>query len=173
MGLAVANLRVKSVKTGLYGRRLVTLARPGYSRALVESQKNIDKVKIPDCRFGVGDNVGLYDQAEYVQGKPLLEGVVHNKLEFKITVSFEDSEDINEEGLDNKNLCICSTTNEVTYNRYSRVLGDIEKAVVDQVHPSVRVIRTLFDYAKYERIPLEAALELEDKSINEEQKKAI
>jgi|JI6StandDraft_1071083.scaffolds.fasta_scaffold28384_1 hypothetical protein len=91
MGLAVSNLRVKSIKTGLYGRRLITLARPAYSKALVETQKNLDKVKIPDCRFGVGDNIGVYDQAEYVRGKPLLEGVVHNKLEFKLTISFEDS----------------------------------------------------------------------------------
>lgn len=72
MGLVVNMLRVKSTKTGLYGRTLITLTRPGYSKKDVQNQKNIDRLKIPNCRFGVGDNVSIYDQSEYIKGKPIV-----------------------------------------------------------------------------------------------------
>jgi hypothetical protein len=39
----------------------------------------LDKFKLPECKFGVGDNLGIYNTSEYIQGKPLATGVVHKK----------------------------------------------------------------------------------------------
>ena len=47
-------------------------------------------------RFGVGDNVGIYTRSEFIKGKPALEGVMHNKLEYKLTISIDDNEEFNE-----------------------------------------------------------------------------
>lgn len=171
--MVVNTLRVRSTKTGLYGRTLLTLTRPAYSKALVESQKNLDKIKIPDCRFGVGDNVSIYDQCEYIKGKPLIEGVLHSKLEFKLTISIDENDDSKDVDLEDKNLCICSATNEVTYGRYVRILKELGEVGHDSSHFSTKIIRTLFDYVKFSAEGPPKDLDFEDSTLNVDQKTAI
>jgi hypothetical protein len=41
MGMVLNNLKLKSTKTGLYGRTLITLTKPYYSKAAILANKNI------------------------------------------------------------------------------------------------------------------------------------
>lgn len=70
-------------------------------------------------------------------------------------------------------LCVCAVTNEVTYNRYSKVLDEMQKACEDQEHPSLRIIRCLFDYRKSEPIVSDQQVEFADPGLNLEQKEAV
>lgn len=61
LGLAVNKLKVKSVKSGLYGRTLVTFAHPHYSADKVKESVHLAKmVRLPESKFSSGDNVSIF-----------------------------------------------------------------------------------------------------------------
>ena len=93
MGLALTGLKLKSSKGGLYGRTLYTLQHHLFPRDEQTDKKILEKFKLPESRFGVGDNVGIYTNTEYIQDKPLVSGVVHKRSEYKIVISIDVNKD--------------------------------------------------------------------------------
>ena len=79
MGLAMIGLKLKSIKGGLYGRTLYTLQHHLFPNDENTPKNILEKFKLPESRFGVGDNVGIYSNSEYIQDKPLATGVVHKR----------------------------------------------------------------------------------------------
>lgn len=58
----------------------------------------------------------------------------------------------------------------MTYNRYAKVLNDLEQADKDNDHPSKKILKTLFDYIKY---PPGETVKNQDLNLNGEQQNAV
>ncbi len=81
-GLALNDLRVKSAKIGLYGRKLVTLAHPQYSKEISKDSHLWQMCKLHNCKIQAGDSVGVYKTADK------LNSCIANGIVFKKTVSY-------------------------------------------------------------------------------------
>ena len=173
MGLALTGLKFRSIKGGLYGRTLIILTHHLFPKDETPNKDLLDKSRLPECRFGGGDNVGIYDNSEYIQGKPLVSGVVHRRSEHKLIISLEaqeEGEDV-EALIQDKYLSVCSTINEVTYHRYSKALDELEST--DGSHKSKLLLQTLFNYVSYPSLSESKPIEFIDQSLNEQQKQAV
>ncbi|KAL4449194.1 hypothetical protein ABPG74_015576 [Tetrahymena malaccensis] len=181
LGLAVNKLKLKSVKTGLYGRTLVTFAHPHYSMDKIKESPQLAKmVKLPESKFQSGDNVSIYKQSLTFDGNPLEKGVIFKKNDYKFVVAFD--EEINENQLSNEVISIVMEVNEVTYNRFLKCLQNIEEKYTDVNFKGSQLLRVLLDGSdptnpnpniKPIHVLNKPITEFYKKDLNEEQKDAI
>lgn len=130
LGLSSSRVHLKSTKTGLYGRTLLTFAHAQYSSSSAASPALAKVLRLPESKISAGDNVGIFRAAHSFDGvTPLERGVVVKKTEFKYVVALQSKE---ESAVDlpssQEPLALVMEANHVTYDRYMKCLDRIQKA---------------------------------------------
>ncbi|KAF1849360.1 DNA helicase-like protein [Cucurbitaria berberidis CBS 394.84] len=176
-GLAILNLNVSSMRTGLGGKTVVEL---GLDPAVVAKGEKPD---IPEHGIRVGDIVGVQDQpsgsAKKTEKKELVnkgvEGVVLRvKRENVEVVLDKEDADVPSGG----KLWIVKLANDVTYKRMNQTMTRLEKFGDQELTPFMRV---LFGQGSPTPLPSDLndpsnplyKLEWNDPSLNDSQKEAI
>lgn len=176
-GLAILNLNVSSVRTGLGGKTVVELA---LDPAVVAKGEKPD---IPEHGIRVGDIVAVQDQpsgsAKKTEKKELTkkgaEGVVLRvrRENVEVVLDKEDA-DVPSGG----KLWIVKLANDVTYKRMNQTMSRLQKFGDQDYTPFMRV---LFGQASPTPLPSDLndpshplhKLEWKDQSLNDSQKEAI
>ncbi|KAF2851799.1 P-loop containing nucleoside triphosphate hydrolase protein [Plenodomus tracheiphilus IPT5] len=176
-GLAILNLNVSSIRTGLGGKTVVELA---LDSAVVAKGEKPD---IPEHGIRVGDIVAVQDQpsgsAKKTEKKELVkkgaEGVVLRvrRENVEIVLDKEDA-DVPSGG----KLWIVKLANDVTYKRMNQTMSRLQKFGDQDYTPFMRV---LFGQASPTPLPSDLndlshplyKLEWNDRSLNDSQKEAI
>ncbi|KAH7092178.1 DNA helicase-like protein [Paraphoma chrysanthemicola] len=176
-GLAILNLNVSSIRTGLGGKTVVEL---GLDSAVVTKGEKPD---IPEHGIRVGDIVAVQDQpsgsakkAEKREGaKKGVEGVVLRvrRENVEVVLDKEDA-DVPSGG----KLWIVKLANDVTYKRMNQTMSKLQKFSDQEYTPFMRV---LFGQASPTPLPSDLndpsnplhKLEWNDPSLNDSQKEAI
>ncbi|KAH3978908.1 hypothetical protein HBI25_092480 [Parastagonospora nodorum] len=176
-GLAILNLNVSSIRTGLGGKTVVEL---GLDSAVVAKG---DKPDIPEHGIRVGDIVGVQEQpsgsakkAEKREGaKKGAEGVVLKvrRENVEVVLDKEDGE-VPSAG----KLWIVKLANDVTYKRMNQTMTRLQKFSDQEYTPFMRV---LFGQASPTPLPPDLndpsnplhKLEWNDPSLNDSQQEAI
>ncbi|KAL1601246.1 hypothetical protein SLS59_005399 [Nothophoma quercina] len=176
-GLAILNLNVSSVRTGMGGKTIVELA---LDPAVVTKGA---KPEIPEHGIRVGDIVAVADQpagsAKKTEKKELekkgAEGVVLRVRRENIEVVL-DKEDADVPG--GNKLWIVKLANDVTYKRMNQTMTRLQKFSDQEYTPFMRV---LFGQGSPSPLPSDLndpsnplhKLEFNDPSLNDSQKEAI
>ncbi|KAH7380415.1 P-loop containing nucleoside triphosphate hydrolase protein [Phaeosphaeria sp. MPI-PUGE-AT-0046c] len=176
-GLAILNLNVSSIRTGLGGKTVVEL---GLDSAVVAKGDSPD---IPEHGIRVGDIVGVQEQpsgsAKKTEKRELVkkgaEGVVLRvrRENVEIVLDKEDA-DVPSAG----KLWIVKLANDVTYKRMNQTMNRLQKFSDQEYTPFMRV---LFGQASPTPLPSDLndpsnplhKLEWTDPSLNESQQEAI
>ncbi|KAL1592740.1 hypothetical protein SLS60_011156 [Paraconiothyrium brasiliense] len=176
-GLAILNLNVSSIRTGLGGKTVVELA---LDPAVVTKGEKAD---IPEHGIRVGDIVAVQDQpagsAKKSEKRDLAkkgaEGVVLRvkRENIEIVLDKEDA-DIPSGG----KLWLVKLANDITYKRMNQTMGNLQK-LSDQDYTSF--MRVLFGQGSPSPLPSDLndpsnplhKLEWSDPSLNDSQKEAI
>lgn len=168
-GLAVVNLVMQNMRTGLGGKTLVELALdPAVSRPEEE---------ILPGSLRVGDIVRIDRMANSSEDKTSLEGVITRLSGKALTVSVdEDANDetllglYNNTGSDNVRMSVVKLTNSITYKRMMQAMKKLEDlADADKSE----VIRLLLGEARYTPRPKKGPWDVFDDSLNESQVSAV
>lgn len=185
MGLALINIKLKSIKVGFFGKTLLTLVSINFFDKAFKSQEEIPEnqkilMKLPRTRFGTGDLVSLYESCGFFSEKsPLLNALVFKITEFKLVLILEKGEQAQSLDLEvfqnnKKKLAVMISSNEVTYNRHLKIIEKIPLFSSDISHPSNRILRLFLSNSETTSFtPNEIPLVLNDKSLNSEQKIAV
>ncbi|KAL6157779.1 hypothetical protein ACJQWK_08069 [Exserohilum turcicum] len=176
-GLAILNLNVSSIRTGLGGKTVVEL---GLDSAVVAKGAKPD---IPEHGIRVGDIVAVQDQpsgsAKKTEKKELekkgAEGVVLRVRRENVEVVL-DKEDADVPA--GNKLWIVKLANDVTYKRMNQTMSRLQKLEDQEYTPFLRV---LFGQASPTPLPSDLddpsnplhKLEWNDASLNDSQKEAI
>lgn len=176
-GLAILNLNVSSIRTGLGGKTVVELA---LDPAVVTKG---DKPDIPEHGIRVGDIVAVQDQpagsAKKSEKRDLakkgVEGVVLRVRRENIEVVL-DKEDADVPG--GGKLWLVKLANDITYKRMNQTMGNLQKLSDQDYTPFMRV---LFGQGSPSPLPSDLndpsnplhKLEWNDPSLNDSQKEAI
>ncbi|KAF2822158.1 DNA-binding protein SMUBP-2 [Ophiobolus disseminans] len=176
-GLAILNLNVSSIRTGLGGKTVVEL---GLDSAVVAKG---DKPDIPEHGIRVGDIVAVQDQpsgsAKKTEKRELVkkgaEGVVLRVRRENVEIVL-DKEDADVPG--GSKLWIVKLANDVTYKRMNQTMNRLQKFSDQEYTPFMRV---LFGQASPTPLPSDLndptnplhKLEWNDPSLNDSQKEAI
>lgn len=176
-GLAILNLNVSSIRTGLGGKTVVEL---GLDPAVVTKG---DNAHIPEHGIRVGDIVAVQDQpagsAKKSEKRDLakkgIEGVVlRMKRETVEIVLDKEDADIPSGG----KLWLVKLANDITYKRMNQTMGRLQKLSDSDYTPFMRV---LFGQGSPSPLPSDLndpsnplhKLEWTDPSLNDSQKEAI
>jgi len=187
MGLALINLKLKSLKVGFFGKTLLTLVSINFfdkvfksPQNATETQKNL--MKLPRNRLGTGDLVSLYESCVFFTEKsPLINALVFKISEYKLILAVEKSQQA--ENLDfetlltnKKKLSVLISSNEVTYKRHLKVMDRISQIYSDISHPSNRLVRLFLsnsETSSFSDNNKDLPIEFYEKSLNSEQKTAV
>ncbi|EGR33594.1 immunoglobulin mu binding protein 2, putative [Ichthyophthirius multifiliis] len=143
-GYAINKLKLKSTKTGLYGRTLCTFAHPHYSKKSIENPQLQKSLQLPESKFSNGDNILIYKFDTYFDKKQALEnGVIYKKTNFKIIISFD--KDFQPNRLQNEVISLVIETNEITYKRCAKTLDQLSQKYSDSNFQGSALIRVLID----------------------------
>ncbi|KAF2867655.1 DNA helicase-like protein [Massariosphaeria phaeospora] len=176
-GLAILNLNVSSIRTGLGGKPVVELA---LDPAVVAKGEKSD---IPEHGIRTGDIVAIQDQpagsAKKTEKRELanegVEGVVLRVRRENIEVVLDKEDADTPSG---SKLWIVKLANDVTYKRMNQTMTKLQKLEDQEYTPFMRV---LFGQASPTPIPTDVNdpsnplhnLEWHDPSLNDSQKEAI
>ncbi|OAK95535.1 DNA-binding protein SMUBP-2 [Phaeosphaeriaceae sp. SRC1lsM3a] len=176
-GLAILNLNVSSIRTGLGGKTVVEL---GLDSAVVAKG---DKPDIPEHGIRVGDIVGVQEQpsgsAKKTEKRELVkkgaEGVVLRVRRENVEIVL-DKEDADVPSA--AKLWIVKLANDVTYKRMNQTMNRLQKFSDQEYTPFMRV---LFGQASPTPLPSDLndpsnplhKLEWNDPSLNDSQREAI
>lgn len=176
-GLAILNLNVSSMRTGLGGKTVVELA---LDPAVVPKG---DKADIPEHGIRVGDIVGVQDQpagsAKKFEKRDLakkgVEGVVLRvkRENIEIVLDKEDA-DVPSSG----KLWLVKLANDITYKRMNQTMSNLQKLPDQDCSPFMRV---LFGQGSPSPLPSDLndpsnplhKLEWKDPFLNDSQKEAV
>ncbi|KAF2686720.1 DNA helicase [Lentithecium fluviatile CBS 122367] len=176
-GLAILNLNVSSIRTGLGGKTVIELE---LDSAVVAKGEKAD---IPEHGIRVGDIVAVQDQpagsAKKTEKRDLakkgVEGVVHRvrRENVEIVLDKEDA-DVPSGG----KLWIVKLANDVTYKRMNQTMTKLQKLQDQETTPFMRV---LFGQGSPSTLPSDLndplnplhKLEWNDPNLNDSQKEAI
>lgn len=176
-GLAILNLNVSSIRTGLGGKTVVEL---GLDPAVVPKG---DKADIPEHGIRVGDIVAVQDQpaggAKKSEKRDLakkgVEGVVLRVKRETIDIILDKEDaDVPSGG----KLWLVKLANDITYKRMNQTMGSLKKLSDQDYTPFMRV---LFGQGSPSPLPSDLndpsnplhKLEWNDASLNDSQKEAI
>jgi ATP-dependent RNA/DNA helicase IGHMBP2 len=198
MGTCLSKLCITNVKSGLYGKILLSLAPRGYHKKELESNPSLKEHyddKFSHHKFGPGDTIGLFELQDNsvpdLTSKPTMEGLIYQMKQHKVIIAVNDEPD--DPNYSNKSYVLVLMTNEVTYKRYLHALDDLKRIVEDRgkatVHHCNHLINVLFQQDKPESLnpylkkisdnpnkPIGDTIEQvfsQDKSINAEQTQAV
>ena len=185
MGLALINIKLKSIKVGFFGKTLLTLVSVNFFDKAFKSQEAIPEnqkilMKLPRTRFGTGDLVSLYESCGFFSEKnPLINALVFKITEFKLVLILEKGEKA--QGLDlesfqnnKKKLAVMISSNEVTYNRHLKIIDKIPLIFSDISHSSNRILRLFLSNSETTYFAAnETPLVINDPYLNTEQKIAV
>ncbi|KAF2748740.1 P-loop containing nucleoside triphosphate hydrolase protein [Sporormia fimetaria CBS 119925] len=176
-GLAILNLNVSSLRTGLGGKTVVELC---LDPAVVTKGEKAD---IPEHGIRTGDIVALQDQptgsAKKTEKRDLakkgVEGVVLRVKRENVEIVL-DKEDAEVPG--GGKLWVVKLANDITYKRMNQTMGRLQKFQEQEYTPFMRV---LFGQASPTPLPSDLndpsnplhKLEWNDPSLNDSQKEAI
>ena len=176
-GLAILNLNVSSIRTGLGGKTVVELA---LDPAVVPKGEKAD---IPEHGIRVGDIVAIQDQpagsAKKSEKRDLAkkgaEGVVLRVKRENVEMVL-DKEDV--EVPSGGKLWLVKLANDITYKRMNQTMGNLQKLSDQDYTPFMRV---LFGQGSPSPLPSDLndptnplhKLEFNDPSLNDSQKEAV
>jgi len=181
LGLCIPELKVRSVRVGMFDKPVISLEQWGFEKHKLQSGVNLEYCKLykDGLKVRKGDMVGIYpwtNNDSFLQNKPLLTGVVDDFSTFKIKVSCHESEEFDVYG--NWSLghfCIVQMINDITFKRYRECLDRLEYFASRPESPVYSLIHTMFGLEKtldfVEKTPIE--IPYFDDSLNEYQKRAV
>ena len=194
MGLCISKLVVSTIKTGLFGKLLLTLAAKNYNKKELESNPSLlERMndKFSHHKFTPGDTIGLFEMSMDNAGvlpnltqKPSIEGVLYQLKQHKIIIAINNNLEDENDNIDNKCYALILMTNEVTYKRYLNALDNLNKMNNDrglqQMKHSSFLLNVLFGNEKPDntnpygkKIDRANEIKYKDTSINIEQKAAV
>lgn len=148
MGLCINRLRHKSSKIGLYGKHMLTL---GHYLNGQNTEK--DKLhRLPESKIQVGDNVGIFKSNQNFATNALVKGIIYKISDLKVIVSLYKEDDFEDAQLTDQIISLVLDVNEVTYNRYKRVLDDIEHFAQVPQNYTYHLINVLLNYENCHQI---------------------
>lgn len=190
-GLAITNLTLNSLKTGLGGRTVIELSLdPAYAPTnLKNGEKGVSSKSdgdLPEHGIRTGDIVrvgqmpkGGAKKKEVSELKEKgVEGVVTRLGERAVWVATGKAEDHDKgesdiDALASSRLWVVKLANDVTYKRMNWALGKLLKTADDAFSPLQRVLLGLSPPGAPDSIQLTAELTFTNPSLNDSQKDAI
>lgn len=140
MGLSFNHLKILKVKNSVFGKVLVTFVHRKFQNLSKDKAKNsenqdLDTIKFirPSNKITTGDMLGLYlilgAGSKTFNYEPLLQGVVYEITNFKLTLTMDsddDKLDQFESQHKNSQFSLVRLVNNITYTRYSNALNYLE-----------------------------------------------
>ncbi|XP_016041773.2 LOW QUALITY PROTEIN: DNA-binding protein SMUBP-2 [Erinaceus europaeus] len=125
-GVCLLKLQVSGQRTGLYGRRLVTL----------EPRRGVATPTLPSNSFTSGDIVGLYDSSGDSQ---LASGILTRISPTSVTVALDESQDA-QLSLPEGSYRLLKLANDVTFRRLRKALSSLNKYHSGPACPLIEVL---------------------------------
>ncbi|KAJ2718176.1 hypothetical protein GGI07_005862 [Coemansia sp. Benny D115] len=155
LGLALVNLRITGVRTGLGGRTVLTLEAPIQG----------DPIQATTLR---GGDIVRVEAAGAVKEEETRQGVVVSMTQSKVTVALGPDDDVPEAW---KERCtVRKLANDITYRRTLRALKDLGEL---KRRPSLHDVLFRNSEAAADAGIYEGKIEFFDDSLNESQKRAV
>ena len=189
-GLAIINLSLNALKTGLGGRTVIELGvDPAYANDLKKGEKGISSKSegaLPEHGIRTGDIVRVGEmpkgaakkkEVTELRGKGL-EGVVTRIGERAIWVAAgkggdQGNDDADVDALASQRIWVVKLANDVTYKRMDWALGKLLKTPDDGLTTLQRVLLGLSSPSPPDATKLKQDLTFTSHSLNESQKEAI